>query len=632
MTVPQISLTHRAEKGRVVHHRSSWTFFQAMSIISVYKTSPPPHSSTPLPPNPGLSFLDTMTVYLPHLLCLEALRRWMILGTPKATVQRLPPLPKDFTSILLTLHTSPTTPWSLSLPRNTPPLRVGLPNLWLWLSIYLPLHFLILLGSALHSPGGAQFSSVAQSCPTLCDPMDCSMPSFPVHHQLLELAQTHVPRVSDALQPSHPLLSPSPPAFSLSQHQGLFQWVSSLHQVAKVLEFQLQSFQWIFQDWFSLGLTGLISLQSKGHSSLLQHHCSKASILRCSAFFMIQLSHPYMTTGKTIAWTRWTFVGRVISLLFNMLFRLVIAFLPRVALVVKKTKNNLPIQEMQDTWVRSLGREDPLEKEMAAHSSIPAWRILWTEKPGRLQSSGLQRAGQNGGTDTFTFFILIRDGSVTLANCPPFYACCLHEPPWWVGTSRPPNVSDAHMDPEVPLSTPCSEATCQSLSLVTPSICSHLGKLPSNTLIGSLGRMEDFRWLLKTAQAFQPWLMHNHFLYSSCFYSTILPTFSHQQMMTPNTLLRPIWLEERMSMFFTSGQGWESWSCFGQRWERNPGTSVHINLYLSDLVFLICCKLFVYLVKNSWFTVLRVYSKVIPSYIHTHTYIYIYSFSESFPL
>ena len=144
---------------------------------------------------------------------------------------------------------------------------------------------------------------------------------------------------------------------------------------------------------------------------------------------MIQLSHPYMTTGKTIALTRWTFVGRVISLLFNMLFRLVIAFLPRVALVVKKTKNNLPIQEMQDTWVRSLGREDPLEKEMAAHSSIPAWRILWTEKPGRLQSSGLQRAGQNGGTDTFTFFILIRDGSVTLANCPPFYACCLHEPP-----------------------------------------------------------------------------------------------------------------------------------------------------------------------------------------------------------
>ena len=91
-----------------------------------------------------------------------------------------------------------------------------------------------------------QFSSVAQLCPTLCDPVDCSMPGFPVHHQLLELAQTHVHWVGDAIQTSHPLSSPSPPAFNLSQHQGLFQWASSLHQVAKVLEFQLQhqSFQW----------------------------------------------------------------------------------------------------------------------------------------------------------------------------------------------------------------------------------------------------------------------------------------------------------------------------------------------------------------------------------------------------
>ena len=97
-----------------------------------------------------------------------------------------------------------------------------------------------------------QFSSVAQSCPALCDPMDWSMPDFPVHHQLQELTQTHVYRVSDAIQPSHPLLSPSPPAFNLSQLQGLFQWISSLHQVAKVLEFQLahQSFQWIFRTDF----------------------------------------------------------------------------------------------------------------------------------------------------------------------------------------------------------------------------------------------------------------------------------------------------------------------------------------------------------------------------------------------
>jgi len=103
-----------------------------------------------------------------------------------------------------------------------------------------------------------QFSSVAQLCPTLCDPMDCSTPGFPVHHQFLELAQTHVHRVSDAIQPSHPLSFPSPPAFSLSQHQGLFQWVSSSHQVAKVLELQHQSFQWIFRlisfrmDWLDL--------------------------------------------------------------------------------------------------------------------------------------------------------------------------------------------------------------------------------------------------------------------------------------------------------------------------------------------------------------------------------------------
>ena len=90
-----------------------------------------------------------------------------------------------------------------------------------------------------------QFSWVAQSCPTLRDPMDCSTPGFPVHHQLPELAQTHVHRVGDAIQPSHPLSSPSPPALNLSQHQSLFQWVSSSHQVAKVLEFQLQhqSFQ-----------------------------------------------------------------------------------------------------------------------------------------------------------------------------------------------------------------------------------------------------------------------------------------------------------------------------------------------------------------------------------------------------
>jgi len=97
-----------------------------------------------------------------------------------------------------------------------------------------------------------QFSSVTQSCLTLCDPMDRSTPGLPVHHQLPEFTQTHVHWVSDAIQPYHPLSSPSPPALNLSQHQGLFKWVSSSHQVAKLLEFQLQhqSFQWIFRTNF----------------------------------------------------------------------------------------------------------------------------------------------------------------------------------------------------------------------------------------------------------------------------------------------------------------------------------------------------------------------------------------------
>ena len=160
--------------------------------------------------------------------------------------------------------------------------------------------------------------------------MDCSTPGFLVHHQLPELAQTQLHQVGDAIQPSYPLPSPSPPAPSSSQHQSLFQWVSSLHQVAKGLEFQLQhqSFQWTFRmisfrmDWLDLlAVQGTLK-------SLLQHHSSKVSILQHSAFFIVPLLHPYMTTGKTIALTRWTFVMSLMSLLFNMLSRLVITFLP----------------------------------------------------------------------------------------------------------------------------------------------------------------------------------------------------------------------------------------------------------------------------------------------------------------
>ena len=152
--------------------------------------------------------------------------------------------------------------------------------------------------------------------------MDWSTPGFPVHHQLPEPTQTDVHWVGDAIQPSHSLLSHFPPAFSLSQqHQGLFRWVTSSHQVAQVLEFQLQdqSFQWIFRtDFFQVGMFG--SPCSPGtRKSLLQHHSSKVSIHQCSAFFIVQLSNPYMITGKTKALTRQTFVGKIMSLLFNML-------------------------------------------------------------------------------------------------------------------------------------------------------------------------------------------------------------------------------------------------------------------------------------------------------------------------
>ena len=176
-----------------------------------------------------------------------------------------------------------------------------------------------------------QFSSLTQSCPTLCDPMDCSMPGFPVYHQLPEPAQAHVHWVGDAIPPSHPLSLPSPPAFNLSQQWGLSQWVSTSHQVARVLEFQLQhqSFQWIFMtDLFRMDWLDLLAVQGT-IKSLLQHHSSKASILWHSAFFVVQFLHPYMTSGKIIALTLWIFVSKVMSLLFNMLFRLAIAFLSR---------------------------------------------------------------------------------------------------------------------------------------------------------------------------------------------------------------------------------------------------------------------------------------------------------------
>ena len=135
-------------------------------------------------------------------------------------------------------------------------------------------------------PSGYQFSSVTQSCPTLCNPMDCSSSGSPVHHQLLELTQTRIHQVSNAIQPSHPLSSPSPPAFNLSQHHSLLQRVSSSHQVAKVLEFQLRHLSFPnIQDWFPLGWTGWISLQSNRLSRVF---CN--TTVQKHQFFSTQLS------------------------------------------------------------------------------------------------------------------------------------------------------------------------------------------------------------------------------------------------------------------------------------------------------------------------------------------------------
>ena len=162
-----------------------------------------------------------------------------------------------------------------------------------------------------------QFSSVAQSCPTLCNPMNRSMPGLPVHHQLPEFTQTNVHRVSDAIQPSHPRSSPSPPAPNPSQHQSLSHQSTLRMRWPKYWSFS-------FSIIPSKEIPGLISfridwldlLVVQGNlKSFLQHHSSKASPLQHSAFFTVQLSHPYMTTGKTTALTRRTLVGKVMVLL-----------------------------------------------------------------------------------------------------------------------------------------------------------------------------------------------------------------------------------------------------------------------------------------------------------------------------
>ena len=181
------------------------------------------------------------------------------------------------------------------------------------------------------SISSVQFSSAAQSCPTLCELMNCSTPGLPVHHQLPEFTQTHVHRVGDASQPSHPLLSPSPlapnpPSIRVFSNESTLRmrwpkyWSFSFSIIPSKEHRGLIPFR---MDWLDLlAVQGTLK-------SLLQHHSSKASILRHSAVFTVQLSHAYMIIGKIIALTRWTSVGKVMSLLLNMLSRLVITFLPR---------------------------------------------------------------------------------------------------------------------------------------------------------------------------------------------------------------------------------------------------------------------------------------------------------------
>ena len=178
--------------------------------------------------------------------------------------------------------------------------------------------YVSLISNSIRVLSGQSVSSVTQSCLTFWDPMDCNTPGFPVHHQLLELAQTHVHWIGDAIQASHLLSSPFPPAFKIFPSIKVFsnesvlciRWpkywsfsfsISPSSEYSGLISFRM--------DWLDLlAVQGTLK-------SLLQYHSSKASILQRSAFFIVQLSHPYMTTGKTIALTGRTFVDKVMSLL-----------------------------------------------------------------------------------------------------------------------------------------------------------------------------------------------------------------------------------------------------------------------------------------------------------------------------
>ena len=255
-----------------------------------------------------------------------------------------------------------------------------------------------------------QFGSVAQLCLTLCDPMDYSTSGLPVHHRLPELTQSHVHRVTDAIQPSHALSPPSPPAFNLSQHQGLFQWVSSLHQVAKGLELQHQSSQWIFRvDLLLLFLvpqaflgtekvfrnTSSLNVSPLGEPGTFwsvgkEHFGCKNYEKEGPALFCLfwaqwvteKRQNASYSKGASLCspwpdgpWRRWRNLQRTLGNGCSF---------PGGSMVKNPRANSDHVRE--SGW--SLGREDPLEKGMATHSCILAWIIPQTEEPGGLQSMG----------------------------------------------------------------------------------------------------------------------------------------------------------------------------------------------------------------------------------------------------
>ena len=206
------------------------------------------------------------------------------------------------------------------------------------------------------------FSSVIQSCPTLCDPMDSSMPGFPVRHQLPESSPTpgvysntcslswwcHSIISSSVISSSCLQSFPASRSFPMSQF-FLIRWpkywsfsfsISPSNEYSELISFRM--------DWLDL-----LAVQET-LKSLLQHHSSKASVLQCSAFFMVQLSHPYMTTGKTIALNRWTVVDKLMSLLFNMMSRLVIAFLPRSKSLLNSSLKPSSVVNFEPLKIKSL--------------------------------------------------------------------------------------------------------------------------------------------------------------------------------------------------------------------------------------------------------------------------------------